>query len=193
MEQETLFTSSKWDILKCLESGKKSPIELAKESNTTVANISQQLRLLELAGFVKSGRIPNREKGMPRIVYSLADNYSYLISSCPGFVGKKFMKLEDYQKITLKIWFIEDKSLQYYIEKFYWSIEHIVNEISYLALDINDTKEIKVYCISSADPKKFKDYSIDGKYGIKNFKISIAKNLIKKKIQKIVFLLFIIL
>ena len=89
MEQETLFTASKWDILKILSSGSKSPLQLAKLSNTSVANISQQLRLLEMAGLVQSKRISNRDKGQPRLLYSLAGNHSFLIASTQDFVDKK--------------------------------------------------------------------------------------------------------
>ncbi len=135
MEQETLFTSSKWDILKCLEERKKSPIDLAKETNTSVANISQQLRLLELAGFVKSERISNRDKGLPRILYSIADNNSYVVAATPGFVDKKFLKLQDYQKCVLRIWFLDNLTLQRYVERFFWSIEKHLEDIDVIALD----------------------------------------------------------
>jgi len=177
MEQETLFTSSKWDILKCLESGKKSPLDLAKESKTSVANISQQLRLLELAGFVKSERISNREKGLPRILYSLAGNYSYLVISAPDFVEKKFMKLETYQKLILKIWFLEDKSMQYYIEKFFWSIEKFLDKIDFLAFDLSDNRKIGVIVSSqnSEVKKSLKDVSIDGIFGTRQFIINFVK------------------
>ena len=183
MEQETLFTSSKWDILKCLETGKKSPLDLAKEANTSVANISQQLRLLELAGFVKSERVSNRDKGLPRILYSLAGNFSYLIISAPQFVEKKFLKLQNYQKVIMKIWFIEDQSLQYYVEKFFWSIESYLDKIEFLGIDISDTKNILVN-FTSGNPelkKSLKDIQLDGPSGIKHFKISQIKETDLKK------------
>ena len=54
MEIESLFSSTRWEILELLSKEKLSPIELSLKINTTSANISQQLRLLELAGLVKS-------------------------------------------------------------------------------------------------------------------------------------------
>ena len=59
MELETLFTEQKWNILKSLSEGKFSPLQLANRSNTTIANISQQLRLLEAAELVKKEKIKN--------------------------------------------------------------------------------------------------------------------------------------
>src|SRR3989344_145053 len=179
MEYETLFTSSKWDILKCLESGKKSPIDLAKESNTSIANISQQLRLLELAGFVKSERISNREKGLPRILYSLAGNYSYIVVGSEGFVDKRFLRLDHYQKSILKIWFLEDKAVQHYIERFFWNIAPYIDSLKFVGLDLSEGKTIKAYIISD-DPdakKSLKDVSIEGKQGTRIFSISHVKEL----------------
>ena len=183
MEQETLFTSSKWDILKCLEVGKKSPIDLAKETNTSVANISQQLRLLELAGFVKSERISNRDKGLPRILYFLADNYSYLIASMPGFVDKKFLKLQEHQKCVLKIWFLDNQDLQRYIERFFWSIEKFLDKIDILTIDNKGLNDINVYISTSNSElkKSIKDISIDGSLGSKKFSITFVKDQDLKK------------
>ncbi len=187
MEQETLFTSSKWDILKCLESAKKSPLDLAKETNTSVANISQQLRLLELAGFVKSERISNRDKGLPRILYSLAENYSYLVVSTPGFVDKKFLKLQDYQKCTLRIWFLDNPSVQRYVERFFWSIEKHLEKIDILAMDTKDSNTINVYIsTANADIKKsIKDLTIDGQNGSKKFVVTFVKDQDLKKLSNL--------
>ena len=49
MDLETLLTSTKWDILEMIAKKPMSPIELSKILNTTIANISQQLRLLQKA------------------------------------------------------------------------------------------------------------------------------------------------
>lgn len=182
MEQETLFTSSKWDILKCLEMGKKSPLDLAKETNTSVANISQQLRLLELAGFVKSERISNRDKGLPRILYSISANNSYIVASTPGFVDKKFLTLQDFQKCTLRIWFLDNVILQRYVERFFWLIEKYLDKIDVIALDAKDLGNIKIFIsTNNSDVKKLKDIAIDGPNGLVKFSISFIKEQDVKK------------
>ena len=154
MEQETLFTASKWDILKILSSGSKSPLQLAKLSNTSVANISQQLRLLEMAGLVQSKRISNREKGQPRLLYSLAGNHSFLIASTQDFVDKKFLQLSEYNKIILKIWFLDNPELHYYLEKAFWHAEEHINNIDAILLDTCTSNEINLIIVS--DDSKLK-------------------------------------
>lgn len=94
MHPETLFTASKWDILTLLADGPKSPLELARLTRTSMANVSQQIRLLEFAGLVSGSRIPNREKEKPRILYALARSQVYIIATGPGFVHKGFVKLD---------------------------------------------------------------------------------------------------
>ncbi len=184
MEQETLFTSSKWDILKSLETGKKSPLDLAKETNTSIANISQQLRLLELAGFVKSERISNRDKGLPRILYSITDNYSYIVASMPGFVDKKFLKLQDYQRCSLKIWFMDNQNIQRYVERFFWSIEKYLDKIDVITVDAKDFSNVKVGILTSnADVKKLKDLSVEGQYGVVKFSLNFVKDQDIKKLS----------
>ncbi len=140
MEQETLFTASKWDILKMLSSGNKSPLQLAKLSNTSIANISQQLRLLEMAGLVQCTRISNRDKGQPRLLYSLVGNQSFLIASTKDFVEKKFINLSEYNKVILKIWFLDKPELHYFLEKAFWAIEPKLRKIDAILFDQVSTR-----------------------------------------------------
>jgi len=165
-----------------LEVGKKSPLDLAKETNTSVANISQQLRLLELAGFVKSERISNRDKGLPRILYNVADDNSYIVVSTPGFVDKKFLKLQDYQKCTLKIWFLDNPNLKRYVERFFWTIEKYLDKIDVISFDAKDFSNIKVGLVTNnVDLKKLKDVSIEGQFGIVKFSLNFVKEQDVKK------------
>ena len=55
-----MFSEQKWNILRCLSQGKSSPLQLAGKLNTTMANISQQLRLLEATNLVKKEKIRNK-------------------------------------------------------------------------------------------------------------------------------------
>jgi hypothetical protein len=182
MEQETLYTSSKWDILKALELSSKSPIDLAKEANTSLANVSQQLRLLELAGIVKSERIPNRDKGQPRILYSLSGNNSYLLITSPEFVNKKSMLLQQHQIELMKIWFCEDVSLHYYMEKCYWNNEEKFFGLKILAFDYTDSQNIKIPVNEDfAEKKSQKETKIMGPQGEKKFTTTAVKGLANLK------------
>ena len=65
MELEGLFSGTKWDILRLIAKEPRNPLELARVLGTSIANISQQLRLLEAAGLVRKEKVSNRERGKP--------------------------------------------------------------------------------------------------------------------------------
>jgi DNA-binding Lrp family transcriptional regulator len=123
MEHESLYTATKWDILKILERGPRSPLELANELKASLANVSQQIRLLELAGILTSERVPNRDKGQPRVLYRIAGDLAYAIATSDDFVDKKLLKLSEMNKLVLRIWFLDDSAVRRALEKAVWAIE----------------------------------------------------------------------
>lgn len=147
MDQETLFTSSKWEMLRVLSKGQKSPIELAKETRTSIANVSQQLRMLELANIVKSERVGNRERGEPRLLYSLIGPISYIITATNNFAEKKQLALNIYHEITMKMCFLKDESNYYYLQKYFWEIEPKLDKIDAI-ISKNEYGKIKLLIIS---------------------------------------------
>lgn len=167
MEFDSLFSSSKWDIIKKLSTEKFSPLELAQKSNTTIANISQQLRLLEASGILKKEKVPNRDKGKPRTLYSMSTNYAYLVSATDDFADKRLLELTDYHKIILKIWFLEDKSMHYFLEKFYWKVEPFLGKTRALAIKIDKSK-IEVFLVTHHQDelrKKLSNITIENSKG----------------------------
>jgi len=104
MDIETLLTGSKWEIIELLSKEKLSPTELAKKLNTTVANISSQLRLLQTAGLVKREKTGASGAGKPRTSFSLSDDFSFVITFSKGFAKKKLLKINQEQREVLKKW-----------------------------------------------------------------------------------------
>ena len=107
MELETLLTGSKWEIIESLAKEKLSPIELAKRLNTTVANISSQLRLLQTAGLVKKEKTGAAGAGKPRVLFSLSKDFGFITVFSRGFAKKKLLILKKEQKEVLKKWLRE--------------------------------------------------------------------------------------
>jgi DNA-binding HxlR family transcriptional regulator len=134
MDIGTLFTEQRWNILRNLSIEKSCPLDLSKKTNTTMANISQQLRLLEASNLVKKEKISNRDKGKPRTLFSLSDDYAYIISTMKGFADKKLKKLDKFHQILFRTWFIDSPELEYLSKKFAWSIENAVEDIDFIAL-----------------------------------------------------------
>ncbi len=154
MELESLFTDLKWNILQTISKKSKSPLEIANKLNTTISNISQQLRLLEVAGLVKKKRVSNRSKGKPRILFSIAKDYTYIISIMNSFTRKKLLTLPLHNKSILQIWLNEDPEVHYYLEKFYWQIETHLPEIQAIAIKARPNIEA---IIVSEEKEKLKE------------------------------------
>ena len=153
MELELMFSEQKWNILKCLSEDKFSPIQLAEKLNTTMANISQQLRLLEATNLVKKEKIKNRDKGKPRTLFSLNDEYAYLIPTMHNFAEKKLLRVKYHHRIILKIWFLENSELHPHLEKLYWKIEPYLSQIEALAIK-QSSKELVIISDKSDEIEK---------------------------------------
>jgi predicted transcriptional regulator len=147
LEIESLFSGTRWEILKAISERKLSPIELADKMKTTSANISQQLRLLELGGLVKSERTSNIDKGKPRIVYSLAGDTSFLIISSPNFTEKKMLPLTAYHKFMMKAWFLENIEHHSLLSEIYFKIKDQLTNIKLIAAQ-STSKELIIYLVT---------------------------------------------
>jgi len=102
MDLETLLTGTKWEIIEHLSKKPLSPSELAERLNTTIANISQQLRLLQTAGLIKKKRTGSGKPGKPRMLFSLAEDYAFITIFSKGYAKKKLIKISNKQKQSLK-------------------------------------------------------------------------------------------
>lgn len=149
---ELLFTEQKWNILKNLSEQCYSPLQLAEKSNTTIANISQQLRLLEAASLVKKEKIPNREKGKPRTLFSLRKDYAYLISTMDGFAEKKLIELDSFHAYLLRIFYVTDPEDHYFLLKFTSKIDRHFDYIDMIVYQ-KDGKDIKLTVVTE-EPKE---------------------------------------
>jgi DNA-binding transcriptional regulator GbsR (MarR family) len=151
MELDSFLASPRWEILKIISERPSSPIEIAEKTKTTVSFISQQLKLLEAAQLVSKEKTGAFEKGKPRNLFSISKDLLYLVLLTNGFGEKKSLNLEDYQKSILKIWFLENKSLQYFLEDFISKIKNNLQDINAIFLD---TKKINPSVIIFSEDKK---------------------------------------
>jgi len=117
-----LLASPRWEILQMIAEKPVSPVELAEKLGTTVSYISQQMRLLEVAGLVKKERTGAVERGKPRTLFSISDELAYFVLLAKGLSSKKLIKTQAYHKNILRIWSVEDVSLHLYLERLYWKL-----------------------------------------------------------------------
>ena len=138
MELDSFLASPRWEILKLISEKPSSPIEIAEKTKTTVSFVSQQLKLLEAAQLVSKEKTGAFEKGKPRNLFSISKDLFYLIMLTNGFGEKKSLNLDNYQKSLLRIWFLENKPLQSFLEDFLYKIKNDFNSINSIFLDTSN-------------------------------------------------------
>lgn len=102
MDLETLLTGTKWEIIELIAENPSSSTELAKDLKTTVANISQQVRLLETAGLVNKKKTGSGKPGKPRVLFSLSHDFAFITIFTKGYSEKRLIKIDNKQREVLK-------------------------------------------------------------------------------------------
>lgn len=133
MELETLFTTSKWGILEVLSENPSSPLEIAKRLGTTIANVSQQLRLLEASGIVIKTRLPNSEAGKPRALFQLKEDFAYITIITQRLAKKKLIYLNKSKLFVSRAILLENKLFEI-LTKWFFENEKILSTIDNLYL-----------------------------------------------------------
>ncbi|MFA6072872.1 MAG: winged helix-turn-helix domain-containing protein [Candidatus Woesearchaeota archaeon] len=129
---ENEIAGSKWQILKILSKSPQTPKQLAEKLGTTIANMSQQLKLLEAYGFLKKTRAdkgPNSRKLKDlRVMYTLVKGKIWLTSIAPGNVKKKELKLTPDTSLMINLLLSDYKEEIPFILNFFINsnlVEHI--------------------------------------------------------------------
>lgn len=153
MELAPLFAEQRWNILKHISERPRSPMQLAELTKTTMANISQQLRLLEAAGLVTKKKIPNSKKGQPRALFSLPQDYAYIVSVTGNYAEKKLVRLSRQQKIYLRILSLDNPAQSERLEAAFLEARPHLGKISMVAADLSGEEAVMLLAAKDL-PKK---------------------------------------
>jgi DNA-binding transcriptional ArsR family regulator len=100
MEFDTLLSGTKWELLQLIARLPQAPTELAQKLNTSIANVSMQLRLLEVAGLVKKSRSLRSR----RVIYSLVKEIAYIHAITGDLQVKRQLPLDADKVFIFKTW-----------------------------------------------------------------------------------------
>ena len=140
MEFDEFLTGPRWQILDLITDEPSSPVKISEQIGTSVAYVSQQLKLLEAAGIVIKTRTKASNAGEPRIIYSIKQDLIFVTSLIKGFPEKKKISPTIKQQIILKIWMLDDDDLEYLTEKLFWKIESNLEDIEEIFIDIKKSE-----------------------------------------------------
>lgn len=151
MDYDSLLAYPRWKMLEFLVKQPSSPLELSHKMRTSVAYISQQLKLLDAVGLVTKERTGLAERGKPRTLFSVSKELAHLSILTKNICAKKLLPLTEHHKTIINIWLIENYILHQPLEKFILTIEEDLDDIDHILIDIQD-QPAKVIIVS--DSKK---------------------------------------
>ncbi|MFC2135624.1 ArsR/SmtB family transcription factor [Bacteroidota bacterium] len=171
MEYGALLTDSKWDIIKELSIKEQTPTDLAAKASTSLANISQQLRLLEAYRLVKKEKkVQNKQPGKPRTVYSIDKEINYVIAVSDNYAVKKELELDYFQKAIFNMCVAGSNENIYFIEKFFITNEEVVKKCDAVGLVREDESKIELLLITKhiqSIREKYSNQSVENLEGKK--------------------------
>lgn len=141
MEMDEYLGQAKWPILEIIAKGPHSPIEIAQIIGTSVAYVSQQLKLLEAVGLVQKSKTGEFLKGKPRSLYSLTRDLIHITSLVQGQPQKKSIEPTRHQEVIMNIWMYENLTSQKDLEKLYWTLEPLFDRLQGMYMDLSASKE----------------------------------------------------
>lgn len=89
-----LLLDNKWEIIKEISQGPKSPTEIAISTHTSVSNIIQHLKILEAYNIVKKEKSNEKSSGKRKTLYTLSTEAAQIIYIKNGSSLKKTIKIE---------------------------------------------------------------------------------------------------
>jgi predicted transcriptional regulator len=132
-QMDALLTASKWEILSILSVNPSAPLEIAKTLQTSIANVSQQLRLLEAAGLIVRKKIPNSQAGKPRALYSITEEFCLISVVTQGFAQRSHITLSANQAFVSRSFLYDEAGLA--LIKWFFSLETIPKRIHLKRID----------------------------------------------------------
>ncbi len=172
MEFEEAIGNTKWAILESLSRGERAASEIAEETGASIANVSQQAKLLEAYGLIAAakGEPQKGAAGKPKRNYALAKELAFVAAVREGFAGKKTLKMDELHAAVLNVWFYERQEDHYFLQKLLWQQEDLVKECLSLAVIDANAKELHLLVVAEQEKlddlrKRFSKICIRGPDG----------------------------
>jgi len=171
MEFEELLGKTRWAILAEASKGDRSASEIAVATGTSLANISQQTKLLEAWGFLKLGKRSGKA-GKPRLTYSLKKELAYIALVRRGAAIRRTLPLDRFRSVMLNILLYPKGEEQHCLFRLFWEHEDYFMARQAVAVVESDKKELHLLVLARAEElealrKEYSKLSLSGTCGEK--------------------------
>jgi hypothetical protein len=163
-----IFLNNKWTILKEIAKMPQSPSDLALKNNTSLSNITQQLKLLEAYKVVRKEKSEEKNAGKPRTIYYLNADLTYNILLKKGMAERKVFYIDHSSEMFFDVMFGMPTDDLMFILKFIFKYEEVLRKCKAIGF-IKSTKEnIELFLITDYLDEirsKFSNIFVDDHYG----------------------------
>lgn len=157
------INKTKWNIIKELSQGDKTPTELSKRLKLSLPSIHEQLKALEQKNLIeKKGQVKGKTR--PYAEYSIGNGFIYFMKVLPKETEQRFLPIDENLKLHLRIWSIPQKRYHYYLENFWWRIQDYLEDIETIVIygsvakgEAREDSDIDILILVKKDVKKYEE------------------------------------
>jgi hypothetical protein len=139
----SLLSGTKWQLVELIAQSPKSPGDLAVQLKTSIANVSIQLKTLELASIISRTRVLRPQAGSPRVLYSLKRDFLYVTTASSTVQVKKPLTMSEQKSFTLAVWQLPEQ-LQHPVLTLYYTQPQFFLPTSTIALNPANSTEMSI-------------------------------------------------
>lgn len=146
---QEMLSNNKWQLIKEIAEKSQSPTELAERTETSISNVTQQLKLLEAYGIVRKEKSQEKNSiGKPKAIYSLNHEFVYATLLAHGKAEKKYFKLEGFGKVIFNLLFLLNTDDVFYIIKFMIKNEELLKKCKAIGILRSSKESIELFLIT---------------------------------------------
>lgn len=123
-----MLSNSRWQILKELADKEQSALDLSLVLDTSVSNMTQQLKLLEAYNIVSKKKSNEKQVGKPKIIYEIKDEFAYTVLLKKTCAERRLFKLEGFNGFLFNLMFNTGTDDSFFILKFMLKNEDVLKK-----------------------------------------------------------------
>ncbi|HYD03451.1 MAG TPA: helix-turn-helix domain-containing protein [Alphaproteobacteria bacterium] len=163
-----IFLSNKWSILKEIAEYPQSPSDLALKTNTSLSNITQQLKILEAYRIVRREKSNEKNSGKPRTIYYLTEEMVYGMILKNGMAERKTFYVDNNNKLFFNILFTMESDDLMFMLKFHFKYEEVLRKCKAIGFIKSSRESIELFLLTDHLDEirsKFSNIFIDDNHG----------------------------
>jgi len=143
-----IFNGNRWNILKEIAQRPQSPSDLALKTNTSLSNITQQLKLLEAYKIVRKEKSEEKNAGKPRTIYYLNVEITYSTILKNGKAERKLFYIDNNNNMFFNIMFNMNPEDLMFILKFSFKYEEVLKKCKAIGFLKSSRDSIELFLIT---------------------------------------------